>query len=112
MCTWTRKDPVESPENEDESQPNPGVPGKSGFFGRKPFGFEISYHGSSVHPDEILIRDHGVSAKYIVELRQAGFQNLDVEELMELTNRHITPRFVREMRREYGDDLGLAQLLE
>jgi hypothetical protein len=41
-----------------------------------------------------------------------GFKDFEAEELVELSSHHITKRFIREMRQEYGDDLTIAQLLE
>ena len=38
--------------------------------------------------------------------------DLDVDEIVELGIHHVTPRFIREMRRKYGENLTLAQLLE
>ena len=35
-----------------------------------------------------------------------------LDELVELAIHHVTPRFIREMRRKYGEDLTLTQLLE
>ena len=41
-----------------------------------------------------------------------GFKNIPVDELVELGIHHVTPRFIREMRRKYGENLTLPQLLE
>jgi hypothetical protein len=41
-----------------------------------------------------------------------GFKDFEVDELVELSNHHITRRFLREMHQEYGDSLTIAQLLE
>ena len=46
------------------------------------------------------------------ELQELGYKNTPVEELVELGIHHVTPRFIREMRRKYGEDLSLSQLLE
>jgi hypothetical protein len=35
-----------------------------------------------------------------------------VDELVELTIHHVTPRFIREMRQKYGEHLNLEQLLD
>jgi hypothetical protein len=48
----------------------------------------------------------------LVELREMGFTGLPVDEIVELSIHHVTPRFIREMRRQYGENLTLAQLLE
>jgi hypothetical protein len=41
-----------------------------------------------------------------------GFKDLEVDELVELTDHHVTPRFIREMGEQYGESLSLSQLLE
>ena len=46
------------------------------------------------------------------ELSELGFQKIPADELVELGIHHVTPRFVREMRRKYGEDLTLIQLLD
>jgi hypothetical protein len=45
-------------------------------------------------------------------LRELGFKDLEVDELVEVNTHHITPRFIREMREQYGESLSLSQLLE
>ena len=35
-----------------------------------------------------------------------------MDEIVELGIHHVTPRFIREMRSKYGENLTLAQLLE
>jgi hypothetical protein len=39
----------------------------------------------------------------LVELREKGFTNLPVDELVELNIHPVTPRFILEMRRQYGE---------
>jgi hypothetical protein len=46
------------------------------------------------------------------ELNELGFKNIQADELVELGIHHVTPRFIREMRRKYGEDLTLTQLLD
>jgi hypothetical protein len=41
-----------------------------------------------------------------------GFNNIPVDESVELSIHHVTPHFIREMRRQYGENLSLSQLLE
>jgi hypothetical protein len=41
-----------------------------------------------------------------------GFNNIPIDELVELSIHHVTPRFIHEMRRQYGENLSLSQLLE
>jgi hypothetical protein len=41
-----------------------------------------------------------------------GFKKIPFDELVELSIHHVTPRFIREMRHQYGENLSLSQLLE
>jgi hypothetical protein len=45
-------------------------------------------------------------------MREMGFTNLGMDELVELSIHHVTPRFIREMRSRFGEQLTINQLLE
>lgn len=53
----------------------------------------------------IELRDHGVSAGYVREMRELDLGSFDVDALIELRDHGVTPAFIREMR-----DLGLGEL--
>jgi len=38
-----------------------------------------------------------VTAKFIREISELGFNDIEVDELVEMSIHHVTPRFVREM---------------
>jgi hypothetical protein len=60
----------------------------------------------------VELRKHDITPRYVRELKEIGFKDFDVDELVQLSEHRVTKRFIREMRQEYGDDLTIARLLE
>ena len=60
----------------------------------------------------VELRIHNVTPRFVREIRELGFDRLDVEELVEMSIHHVTPRFIREMRNKFDDQLSIEQLVE
>jgi len=41
-----------------------------------------------------------------------AFNDLSIDELVELNIHHVTPRFIREMRQKYGEQLSIQNLVD
>jgi hypothetical protein len=64
-------------------------------------------------PDELVeLRNHNVTPRFVRELQEMGFKNFDADDLVQLSIHRVTKRFIREMRQEYGEELTLSQLIE
>ena len=46
------------------------------------------------------------------EVLEMGFNDAEVDELVELSIHHVTARFIRDVREKLGEDLTLEQILD
>ena len=47
----------------------------------------------------IELSRHGVSLRYIVELREQGLTDLEIDDIVELSRHGISPKYIAELRR-------------
>ena len=61
----------------------------------------------------VRLRDHGVSAGFVRELRGLGYDRLSAEELIRLRDRGVSPSFVRRMNmNSNGQRMPVEQLIK
>lgn len=64
-------------------------------------------------PDELIeLSKAGVNARFVREMRDAGFQNVTADELIEMSKHGVSARFVREMHELGFSKLSSDELIE
>jgi hypothetical protein len=58
------------------------------------------------------LRDHGVSLKFIDELKQAGFDRVPLETLVRLRDHGVTAAYIQKMKSRGYNNLTLDQYID